>query len=170
MSATPGPVLRGAWGRGLADPWYAAALDTSSAVPLADIPTGWADAEPGQIDEAASRLETARRDRADWITRRFFQLCEHPRTRERTLAAVRSSAGEAVAGRLLIGIVGRLLKASLGRSRRVDDSAVTAELVAAQLAGIAVLRYVTEAEPIASLPVEDLVARVAPAVRATLSG
>ena len=109
-------------------------------------------------------------DRAVWITRRFFTLCEHPRTRERMLAAVRTSAGEAVAGRLLVGAVGRLLRASLGRSRRVDGSALTAELIAAQLAGIAVLRYVTEAEPVASMPVEDLVRRVAPAVRATLAG
>ena len=152
-----------------ADLWYAAALDSATALPMdpSELPDPH-DAEAASVpDQAAAPVIE---DRATWITRRFFTLCEHPRTRERTLAAVRSSAGEAVAGRLLVGAVGRLMRASLGRSRRVDESVVTAELIAAQLAGIAVLRYVTEAEPVASMPVEDLVARVAPAVRATLSG
>jgi hypothetical protein len=42
------------------------------------------------------------------------------------------------------------------------------ELVAAQLIGVAVLRYVVEVEPIASASVDDVVELAAPSIRATL--
>ena len=102
------------------------------------------------------------------ITRRFFTLCESPRTRDQVLRALRSSADSAVGGRLVVALLSRTVLTPLLRARRVDDAAATVELVAAQLAGIAVLRYVTRMEPVASMPVDDLVAWVAPGVQATL--
>jgi hypothetical protein len=102
------------------------------------------------------------------VTRRFFTLCESPRTRDRVLRALRSSADSAVGGRLVVALLSRTVLTPLLRARRVDDAAATVELVAAQLAGIAVLRYVTRMEPVASMPVDDLVAWVAPGVQATL--
>ena len=102
------------------------------------------------------------------VTRRFFTLCESPRTRDRVLRALRSSADSAVGGRLLVALLSRTVLTPLLRARRVDDAAATVELVAAQLAGIAVLRYVTRMEPVASMPVDDLVSWVAPGVQATL--
>ena len=42
------------------------------------------------------------------------------------------------------------------------------ELACAQLGGVAVLRYVTRMEPVASMAVEELVAMVGPSVEATL--
>lgn len=102
------------------------------------------------------------------IARRFFDLCENPRTRERVMGAVRGSADSAVGGRLLVALLSRTVLTPLLRSRRVDGVAVKVEVVAAQLAGVAVLRYVTRMEPLASMPVEDLVAMVGPALQATL--
>lgn len=104
----------------------------------------------------------------DRIARRFFELCEDPRTRDRVMRAVRSSADSAVGGRLLVALLSRTVFTPLLRSRRVDVAAVRLELVAAQLAGVAVLRYVTRMEPVASLPVDDLVAIVGPALQTTL--
>jgi hypothetical protein len=46
--------------------------------------------------------------------------------------------------------------------------AMKTELVAAQLIGVAVLRYVVEVEPIASASVDDVVELAAPSIRATL--
>ena len=102
------------------------------------------------------------------IARRFFELCENPRTRERVMRTLRSSANSAVGGRLLVALLSRTVLTPLLRSRRVDATAAKIELVAAQLGGIAVLRYVTRMEPIASMPVDDLVALVGPTLQATL--
>ena len=104
------------------------------------------------------------------IARRFFELCENPRTRDLMLRRLGASARSAVGGRLLLAAVTRLFFRPLLRSRRLDDAAARFELVAAQLGGIAVLRYVTRMEPIASMPVDDLVAMVAPGIQATLTG
>jgi hypothetical protein len=102
------------------------------------------------------------------IARRFFELCENPRTRERVMQAVRSSADSAVGGRLLVALLSRTVMTPLLRSRRVDGLATRTELVAAQLGGIAVLRYVTRMEPVASMTVDDLVALVGPTIQTTL--
>lgn len=114
---------------------------------------------------------TARRGTAttgERIARRFFELCESPRTRDRVMRTVRSSANSAVGGRLLVALMSRTVMTPLLRNRRIDGLAAKTELVAGQLGGIAVLRYVTGLEPVASMSVDDLVALVGPAVQATL--
>ena len=102
------------------------------------------------------------------IARRFFALCENPRTRARMMRLLQNSADSAVGGRLLVAVLSRLVFAPMLRSRRVDLAAAKLELLAAQLGGIAVLRYVTGMEPVASMDVEDLVRLVGPGLQATL--
>jgi hypothetical protein len=104
------------------------------------------------------------------IARRFFELCENPRTNARMMRVLRSSADSAVGGRLLVAVLSRAVFNPLLRSRRIDQAAAKFELLAAQLGGIAVLRYVTRMEPIASMPVDDLVRLVSPSLQATLNG
>jgi hypothetical protein len=102
------------------------------------------------------------------VARRFFELCENPRTRDRMMRVLQSSADSAVGGRLLVAVLSRGVFGPLLRSRRLDTAAATVEIVAAQLGGIAVLRYVTRMEPVASMAIDDLVAMVAPAIQVTL--
>jgi hypothetical protein len=102
------------------------------------------------------------------IARRFFQLCENPRTRHRMMKLLRGSADSAVGGKLLAAVVSRVVFTPLLRSRKLDQAAAKLELLAAQLGGIAVLRYVTRMEPVASMSVDDLVRLVAPGLQATL--
>lgn len=124
---------------------------------------------PTETDpERPSAPPAPRPTTGDRIARRFFELCENPRTRERVMSTVRASADSAVGGRLLVALLSRTVLTPLLRSRRVDGLATKTELVAAQLGGIAVLRYVTRMEPVASMPVEDLVTLVGPTVQATL--
>lgn len=104
------------------------------------------------------------------IARRFFSLCENDRTRNRVMRTLRSSADSAVGGRLLVAMLSRMVFRPSLRLRRVDGAAVKVELIAAQLGGIAVLRYVSKMEPIASMSVDELVAIVAPSIQATLDG
>ncbi len=147
---------------GAALSWYAVGQ-----VPTWEELEAWDDEDLDAVAGAEPPAGTT--GRGAWVTRRFFALCENPRTRERMLDTVRSSATNAVAGRLLVGTVGQLLLWSMRRSRRTDAALTRCELVAAQLAGIAVIRYVTQVEPVASMPVDDLVALVSPAVSATLT-
>lgn len=125
-------------------------------------------APPSEAFPAPRRTPGARPTTGERIARRFFALCENPRTRERVMRTVRTSADSAVGGRLLVALLSRTVMAPLLRSRHVDGLATKTELVAAQLGGIAVLRYVTRMEPVASMPVDDLVALVGPTLQATL--
>jgi hypothetical protein len=103
------------------------------------------------------------------VTRRFFSLCEHPRTRERTMRLLRASADSAVAGRLVVAFWSRVAFRPLLRSRRLDHATARIELACAQLGGVAVLRYVTRMEPVTSMSVDELVRMLGPAVDATLT-
>ncbi len=123
---------------------------------------------------AAARSSTGVEDRTptgrsgERIARRFFELCESPRTRPRMMKLLQGSADSAIRGQLLVAVLSRTLFTPALRLRRVDGAAAKFELLAAQLGGIAVLRYVTRMEPVASMPVDDLVRLVAPGLQATL--
>ena len=115
------------------------------------------------------RTPEAPDDLGSRVTRRFFTLCENPRTRERAMKVLRSSADSAVGGRLLVAFLSRMVFGPVLRSRRLDHATARIELACAQLGGVAVLRYVTRMEPVASMDVEDLVAMVGPSVHLTLT-
>lgn len=51
-----------------------------------------------------------------------------------------------------------------------DEAPLRVSLVASQLAGLAMVRYIIKLEPIASLPVEDLVKAVGPNVQRYITG
>ncbi|WP_405991688.1 TetR family transcriptional regulator [Streptomyces sp. NBC_00986] len=104
------------------------------------------------------------------LTRFIFGIWENPATRTPLLAVVRSAvnneAAAAVFRRLVVSQV-------LGRvAARLDlpDGELRAELAAAQLVGTAMLRYVIKVEPLASVDVEQIIARVAPVVQGHLTG
>jgi hypothetical protein len=109
-------------------------------------------------------------DVAEWMLRRFLLLCESPRTRRRMLGLVRGSVADAAAARRFYSLVNRAVLHPLARMLRLEASAVRLELVGAQLIGVAMLRYVLEVEPIASLEVDELVPMMAPALRQALAG
>ncbi|MFE0176064.1 TetR family transcriptional regulator [Streptomyces sp. NPDC059002] len=115
--------------------------------------------EEGPLDEVGERL-----------TRFIFGVWENPATRAPLLAIVRS----AVTNETAAAVFRRLISAQLlGRiAGRIDlpDAELRAELAAAQLVGVALLRYVIKVEPLASAGVEQIVARVAPVVQGHLTG
>lgn len=109
-------------------------------------------------------------DLTERILRRFLLLCENPRTRRRALALVRGSVSDAAAGRRFYALLNRAVLHPLARTLRLETSAVRLELVGSQLVGLAMLRYVLEVEPIASLDIDELVPLMAPALRQALRG
>jgi Tetracyclin repressor-like, C-terminal domain len=107
-------------------------------------------------------------DFTERLLRRFLLLCENPRTRRRALALVRGSVRNARAGRRFYALVNRVVLNPVARAMGVETSAVRLELVGSQLIGLAMIRYVLEVEPIASLDVDELVALMAPPLRQAL--
>ncbi|MGW6259227.1 TetR/AcrR family transcriptional regulator [Streptomyces sp. NPDC055085] len=108
-------------------------------------------------------------DVGERLTRFFFGVWENPTSRTPLLAIVRSAVNNDTAA----GVFRRLVAAQLLRriAARLDtpDAELRAELAAAQLVGVAMLRYVIKVEPLASADVERIVAGVAPVVQGHLT-
>ncbi|MZD04748.1 TetR family transcriptional regulator [Streptomyces sp. SID5785] len=117
--------------------------------------------EDGALDGVGERL-----------TRFFFGIWENPATRAPVLAIVRSAVNnEAAAGVFRRLIVAQLLGRIAGRLDVPEGEAeLRVSLAAAQLVGIAMLRYVVGTEPLASADAEDVITRVAPVVQGHLDG
>ncbi|WP_371660582.1 TetR family transcriptional regulator [Streptomyces sp. NBC_00280] len=103
------------------------------------------------------------------LARFFFGVWENPATRKALLAIVRSAMNNEAAA----GVFRRLISAQLLRRIAVQldlpDAELRAELAAAQLVGIAMLRYVIKVEPLASADPEQIIERVAPVIQAHLT-
>lgn len=106
------------------------------------------------------------------LLRRFLLLCEHPRTRQRMLGMVRNSTRYGPGAPKLYGWINRavLNPRFMPISERRTMSAMKAELVAAQLIGLAMARYILKLEPLASASVDEVVRLAAPSIRAALQG
>ncbi len=126
---------------------FEAAIEVAFA-PALSAPTAIAE---GPLDGVGERL-----------ARFFFGVWENPATREPLLAIVRS----AVTNETAAAVFRRLVAAPAAAPHRgeldVPDAELRAELAAAQLVGIAMLRYVIKVEPLASADLEQIIARVAP--------
>lgn len=107
-------------------------------------------------------------DLAITLVRRFLSLCESPRTRSTMLRMVRASSSNARAGRRFYRVLNRAVLSPMLRRRGIQTSAMRTELVAAQLVGIAVLRYVVKVEPMASASIDEVVELAAPSILATI--
>jgi len=64
----------------------------------------------------------------------------------------------------------RLVLDTLAQVLDVPDIALRAQLVASQLLGLALARYLLRLEPLASLPAADVVAAVGPTLQRYLDG
>ena len=110
------------------------------------------------------------RDFAVRLLNRFLSLCESPRTRTAMVRMVKGSVGSARAGRILYRVMNRAVVNPVARVTGVQASAMRLELVASQLIGLAMARYVIQVEPIASASVDEVVTLAAPSIRAALKG
>jgi AcrR family transcriptional regulator len=89
----------------------------------------------------------------DALTSILLTAAHEPRTREKLRTLISASLLPAVATRI-----------------EADERMMRASLIASQVLGLVMLRYVWQIEPLASLPDDDLVAFVAPTVQRYLSG
>ncbi|CAM5644075.1 TetR family transcriptional regulator [Streptomyces spiroverticillatus] len=103
------------------------------------------------------------------IARYFFSVWENPATRGPLLAVVRSALTHEAAAKVLRGFVLRRLLERIAEDLDVPDPTFRAELAVSHMVGIAVVRYALRVEPLASAPVDDIVALVAPTLQRYLT-
>ncbi|GGX98458.1 TetR/AcrR family transcriptional regulator [Streptomyces minutiscleroticus] len=133
---------------------FEAAVEVAFA-PALDAPAAVAD---GPLDGAGERL-----------TRFALGLWENPATRAPLLAIVRSAVDNETAAAVFRRLIAAQLLRRIAGRLEPPDAELRAELAAAQLVGIVMLRHVIKAEPLASADPELIVERVAPVVQGHLT-
>jgi AcrR family transcriptional regulator len=133
---------------------FEAAIEVAFAPALA-APTA---VEDGPLDTVGERL-----------TRFLLGIWENPTTRTPLLAIVRSAVNNESAAAVFRRLVAAQLLRRIAGRLDLPDAELRAELAAAQLVGVAMLRYVIKVEPLASADVERIVERVAPVVQGHLT-
>lgn len=125
---------------------FAPALNASTAV------------EAGPLEGVGERL-----------TRFIFGIWENPATRTPLLAIVRSAVNNEAAAAVFRRLIATQLLRRIAGQLDLPDPELRAELAAAQLVGVAMLRYVIRVEPLASADPERIIGRVAPVVQGHLT-
>lgn len=109
------------------------------------------------------------------LVRAVVAAWDSPAVRPAALAALRGAIGQGPVSRMLREFLRRELVHRIGgrlAAEGVDDeeAELRAELAVSQIVGLIMVRYVLEAEPVAGLAPDTLVARVGPSVQFHLSG
>ncbi|MET8857247.1 TetR family transcriptional regulator [Streptomyces sp. NPDC004579] len=139
---------------GTKDQVFEAAVEVAVA-PAFDAPEKIVD---GPLDSVGERL-----------TRFVLGIWENPTSRTPLLAIVRSAVNNDAAAAVFRRLVAAQLLRRVAAGLDVPDAELRAELAAAQLVGVAMLRYVIKVEPLASADLERIVDRVAPVVQGHLT-
>ncbi|MFD7289068.1 TetR family transcriptional regulator [Streptomyces sp. NPDC059863] len=103
------------------------------------------------------------------LARFFLGVWENPVTRAPLLAIIRSALTHEAAAKVLRTFVLRRLLERIAEELDVPDPTFRAELAASHMIGIALLRYVIKAEPLASADTEEIIAMVAPTIQRYLT-
>jgi AcrR family transcriptional regulator len=96
------------------------------------------------------------------LARAVLTAWEAPEVRERLVGMLRTAVSHDQAAELLRTVLIRDALAPLARRAGSDAPELRAELVGSHLAGLAIARHVLRIEPIASAPLEQVVAAVGP--------
>lgn len=115
--------------------------------------------EPG-LDGAAERL-----------LHTFLGVWDRPENNQALVALVRTAfVADHAADLLRDGMTRIVLRAIVPQLREVGEGEIRAQLVASQLVGLVLARYVMRIEPLASLPAESVVGWVAPNIQRYING
>ncbi len=115
-------------------------------------------------------LEGDPADAGERLVRAFCELWDPPAHRERLVAVLRTLVGGGEVAAPVPAFIAGHVVGPLAAAAGASDPARAAALVLSQVAGMALLRYVVELEPVASAEVDDLVRWYGPTVQRYLSG
>lgn len=113
----------------------------------------------GPIDQVGERL-----------VRTFLTVWDAPQSRGSLQALLRSAVGSENIARLIRGAFARLIFGPAAQMLDSDDAELRVSLVASQLVGLAMARYVLEIEPLNTAPIDEVVPRIAPTIQRYLTG
>lgn len=126
---------------------------------------------PMRPDAALPELLAGPRDGiGERIVRYLLEAWEQPDTRRRGILLLRATIGNRLTTPLLAEFLSRELISRIARSLEVDDAELRASLVASQVAGLLIARYVLRLPALAEASVDELVTRVGPTVQRYLHG
>jgi AcrR family transcriptional regulator len=110
----------------------------------------------------ATVLEGDAADRGKRLARLIVGLLEDPDTGSRLIGLVRAAASEREAARMVRELLVDAIWGPASEALPVEDPAVAVSLIATQIIGLVMTRYVIGVEPLASLPANEVVALLAP--------
>lgn len=110
-------------------------------------------------------IEGPRDEVGERLVRYVLEAFEQPDIRRRGVMLIRTAIGSRVSTPLLAGFLSRELIGRIAKALGVDDAELRATLVASQMAGLLLTRYVLRLGPIAAASVDEIVARVGPTVQ-----
>jgi AcrR family transcriptional regulator len=99
------------------------------------------------------------------LVRMVLGLWEDPQRRPRLLAVIRAAIANEASSHLLRDGFLRLILDQIASIPGVDDARRRGNLVASQIIGLIMTRYVVGLEPIASMPVDDVAAAIGPTIQ-----
>jgi AcrR family transcriptional regulator len=99
----------------------------------------------------------------------FFEIWDSTEGRERLVALIRSAVSHEDAARMLREFLAREVFARVALSMDVPQPHLRAGMAAAQMIGLAMMRYVIAFEPIVRASTEEIVALVAPTLQRYLA-
>ena len=126
---------------------------------------------PFEPEQVMPEVLAGRRSEAGLRLARFAvgQL-EDPRTRATITGILRAAASEPEAASMVRDLVAGRVVGSIAKSLGVADAPLRATLVASQILGLVMARYVVRVAPLASLAPEALIEAVAPNLQRYLTG
>ena len=104
------------------------------------------------------------------VVRFFLTVWEEPAARGPFLAVIRSVSGHEESAAMFREFITDQVLVRIAAALDRPDARLRATLVASQLIGMAMVRYVVRVEPLASAPVDQVVAAIAPTVQRYLTG
>ncbi len=121
--------------------------------------------------EVLGRAAEAGRDRlGETIVRTVLDLWDASETREQSIALLRSAVTNEQAATMLRAFIASAILGRVAGFVDDEDAEYRATLVASQIVGLGMARFVLRFEPIASASAEDLVAAIGPTVQRYLTG
>jgi len=115
-------------------------------------------------------LAAPREHVGETIVRTVLEALDSPASRNRMRQLLRTALGHDFAARMLRQFLVREVLGRIAAELDAPDAELRATLAASQIVGLMVVRAGIEAEPLASAPIDDVVARVGPVVQWHLVG
>lgn len=104
------------------------------------------------------------------LARYLLTTLDDPVVRKRAVIIVRTGIGNTMTTPLLAGFLRREVVGRITQALGVPDAELRASLVASQVAGLIVARYILQLPGIATADIDDLVERVGPTLQRYLTG